>query len=404
MPYVPAGFPAGFYQHYYPARYTRYYAGSFFDTGDYSATIQNRGAIKVGVKGKKVQYPWGWWSPVRAYQRSAILVEMVGTTETVQHKEIPLKTVYDGLPGFYPSSFMAFQYYGALPIDLGGVPSPVPFNTRNRLITECILKIGDRKASIGEFLAESGKAIDHLAHTSISLLKALLAMRRGNMSGVARALGVSFKSLKSGETQAKRWLEYQYAWLPLINDIYDLAGVAKNGLGKKPPLLSAVRNLSDSAPWESNFVGGGNTYADIKGTMHINHRCKLWYRLDDSTLYRLNQLELINPAEIAWELLPYSFVIDWFLPVGNVLSAWSATWGLTYVDGVITSRAQGSAGGLNRVLSDVNRLAGGYTWLVDQTGIRREAVSSPSPFLYFKSPFSTTHVVSALALLRQLRK
>jgi hypothetical protein len=190
----------------------------------------------------------------------------------------------------------------------------------------------------------------------------------------------------------------------LINDIYDLAGVAKKGLGKKPPLLSAVRNLSDSAPWESNFVGGGNTYADMKGTMHINHRCKLWYRLDDSTLYRLNQLELINPAEIAWELLPYSFVVDWFLPVGNVLSAWSATWGLSYVDGVITSRAQGSAGGLNRVLSDVTRQSGGFTWLVDQTGIRREVVTSPSPFLYFKSPFSTTHVVSALALLRQLRK
>jgi hypothetical protein len=33
-------------------------------------------------------------------------------------------------------------------------------------------------------------------------------------------------------------------------------------------------------------------------------------------------LGLVNPAEIAWEVVPYSFVVDWFLPIGSYISAW----------------------------------------------------------------------------------
>jgi hypothetical protein len=33
-------------------------------------------------------------------------------------------------------------------------------------------------------------------------------------------------------------------------------------------------------------------------------------------------LGLVNPLEIAWEVVPYSFVVDWFLPVGSYIAAW----------------------------------------------------------------------------------
>jgi hypothetical protein len=36
-------------------------------------------------------------------------------------------------------------------------------------------------------------------------------------------------------------------------------------------------------------------------------------------LSALRQMGLGNPASILWERLPYSFVIDWFIPIGNYL-------------------------------------------------------------------------------------
>lgn len=411
MPYVPvpSGSTSATYSDFLGGRKHLYYppaTGAVIDSEtDWSFSLPMRKGYKSGTKGKKVLKPWGWWSPCRPYTRSAIAVTYRGYGEDWWPDSSGLdflRQTYTGWPANYPTLPTNFSHSGGV-CGIWGEPLGPSFNERNRLITECILKIGDRKIDVAEFLAESGKAIDHLAHTSISLIKALLALRRGNMAGVAKALGVSFKGVSSGKTQASRWLEYQYAWLPLMSDVYSAAKVAKDGLGKKPPVISATRNLSDTYPWSPI----GNTgYADMEGKMRINHRCKLWYRLDDGTLYRLNQLGVINPLEVAWALVPYSFVFDWFIPVGNVLEAWSATMGLTYVDGEITSHAEGTASGRHKAAASghsENRKVRG-NWYIEQKGIYRQVVSSATPSLYFKSPFSTTHVVSALALLRQLRK
>jgi hypothetical protein len=31
------------------------------------------------------------------------------------------------------------------------------------------------------------------------------------------------------------------------------------------------------------------------------------------------QLGLLDPATVLWEIIPYSFVVDWFLPIGSYL-------------------------------------------------------------------------------------
>jgi hypothetical protein len=36
-----------------------------------------------------------------------------------------------------------------------------------------------------------------------------------------------------------------------------------------------------------------------------------------------NQMGFINPAAVAWELVPFSFLVDWFLPVGDFLNSFT---------------------------------------------------------------------------------
>jgi hypothetical protein len=40
-----------------------------------------------------------------------------------------------------------------------------------------------------------------------------------------------------------------------------------------------------------------------------------------------------NVWQLAWELIPLSFVVDWFLPVGKYLDSLNATKGITFLDG-----------------------------------------------------------------------
>lgn len=50
-------------------------------------------------------------------------------------------------------------------------------------------------------------------------------------------------------------------------------------------------------------------------------RAKARFTVRNSSVKSLVQLGLTNPAEVAWEVVPFSFVIDWFIPVGNFLSS-----------------------------------------------------------------------------------
>lgn len=54
--------------------------------------------------------------------------------------------------------------------------------------------------------------------------------------------------------------------------------------------------------------------------------------VENPNLHRATTLGLTNPAAIAWELVPFSFVVDWFIPIGNFLNSWTDFLGLRFED------------------------------------------------------------------------
>lgn len=56
-------------------------------------------------------------------------------------------------------------------------------------------------------------------------------------------------------------------------------------------------------------------------------------RCEDSLKAVAANTGISNPALLAWELLPWSFVIDWFIPVGDYLESLSAFDGFTFSGG-----------------------------------------------------------------------
>lgn len=131
---------------------------------------------------------------------------------------------------------------------------------------------------------------------------------------------------------------------------------------------------------------------------------KVWYDVEDAALDACKSTGISNPALLAWELLPYSFVVDWFIPVGNYLQNINASAGLRFVKGFRTTRStfQGSASST----TDGSRwwLSGGFPARFDGAQLYRESLTSfPTAKLpSFQMGLNLSQVTSGISLLTEL--
>lgn len=105
---------------------------------------------------------------------------------------------------------------------------------------------------------------------------------------------------------------------------------------------------------------------------------------------------MLNPALIAWELTPFSFMADWVYPVGPYLEMLSSTGGFNKHNGGISRGTKESY----RQQDERGAFAEGEYKLTHR--IATEFPSAPFPRL--KNPFSPIHALNLLTILHQLVK
>lgn len=137
------------------------------------------------------------------------------------------------------------------------------------------------------------------------------------------------KVVKSeSSTAAARILEFQYGIRPLLSDVY--AGAEALAHKLNVPFKKRVRvrirksyNTSRFSTWTIRQANG--TYSNIgwaKAVGRQTHGRNLIAEFEEDDLPSLPQaLGLLNPEVIVWEKIPFSFVFDWFNPIGPYLSA-----------------------------------------------------------------------------------
>lgn len=287
----------------------------------------------------------------------------------------------------------------------------------NRNITKILLKLKDQKINLAQAFAERAQTADLLVSSATRIAAAYSSIRHGNFRAAARHLGVVLPQRKhkrmnrrwaSSQTASlsNNWLELQYGWLPLLSDCYGAAEhLARRDLGNEPMEVEATTVLSQKVSrkaWSGNVAYPGMVKQETDVFWQVKHLIR--YNVTSSGARELSQLGITNPAVIAWELIPYSFVVDWFLPIGNWLSTWDATLGLVFRDGLKTvfQRVDVTCSKVGRNSNGVN---GGTDCVLfgsrSEVYCKREKLLTfPSPVLpSFKSPFSGTHIANALALL-----
>lgn len=390
---------------------TRNAQGKIIASGnDFTTTYVAGRGTKTRNAGSKVLVGGKWWAPCRTYNRYASTAFWSGISKEVRTISPGAGELTTWQGPIAPSSVWDPRnnsVWGTSTSSVGVTSTgngQINANGRNRTNTQLLQKAGQRKVNYGESLAEGRQTLSMIANTSLKVLRAFRAVRRGQFGNAARILGIPSKNVAPRSySVSQAWLSYQYGWTPLLSDIYDTHKLLKNGLSSGPQLFSVKSFWKESASVNNadNFFNNSTTTTDV------TVGGKMWFRIADSTLSALNQFGLINPLEIAWAVVPYSFVVDWFVPVGAMLEAFSARVGITFVDGYYGTRTSSrlyksgwkAARPGNKVVASTMQVVV-ETFSYDRTRI----TSLPWPGLYYKSPFSYSHLLSVNALIRTLRK
>lgn len=331
--------------------------------------------------------PAGWLYP-KNYQRVVSFATVPkGVMEWIQPNGYKIR--YDGILSIQGG----YDVYHSLPA--------WDYTMVTRAEIQALLQVKDQSVNLAQAWAERQMTADLVGNTALKLAKAYKYAKKGNFKKAARALGA--RPNKS----ASNWLELQYGWLPLLSDVYGAA----EALAKRdsPQHWTITGKGVVREPW-SNL--GTRWYGRWRGRTVERGMQGVFVRLDyvpkNDFFVNLSNLGLTNPAQLAWELLPYSFIVDWIWPVGDWLSSLDATVGLEFHSGSRTQRREGYG-----LWYPDPEPEPGYTYTKMQYSAASRYLSltrsvyleSPIPYPPPpKNPFSFTHMANGLALLAQAFK
>lgn len=126
-----------------------------------------------------------------------------------------------------------------------------------------------------------------------------------------------------------RYLEWAFGWRPLVNTIWGLVNQQDLFRDTSPTYSVKGRSVRQGQVDSKSGLWAINDKLVVRETdWKIVHEYGVQYRVSSPELLALQRVMSLNPALIAWELLPFSFVVDWVYDIGGYLEAAEAALGL----------------------------------------------------------------------------
>lgn len=215
------------------------------------------------------------------------------------------------------------------------------------------------QAQLALSLRESGKSMAMVAKRAGQLYRAVRALKSFRFGDFSRELGIT--ALSSGprkkmdekwfkqsatKSLSDTWLEYTFGWKPLVDDIGSAVKVLQQDFKSRPVIGKSVRFTTNSQKNDSSEEQSVTKIdVRIRGTPVITNPNRLLAK----------QLGFTNPALVLWDAVPFSFVVDWFVPVSKFLTSYDNEVGYTVIgrsksvrvstDGLFRHAADGAAPG-----------------------------------------------------------
>lgn len=174
--------------------------------------------------------------------------------------------------------------------------------------------------NLAMYLSPEGReSASMLLSTIGKLSNSVHSLKRGDFGGFVRNLHTmprnarrrSHRKFTQGDLSGA-FLSAHLGWEPLIKDAYESANI-------KPPIAKGERIVASKAGTPRSF------YVLNAGSVHVGEfvqEGKLRVSLSGDVskpVEWFDRFGLRNPFGIAWELVPLSFVADYFLPIGQTI-------------------------------------------------------------------------------------
>lgn len=322
------------------------------------------------------------WKPPSAYERTLYYhTPMPGYRQS---------WAPNGTPVYYDTGVIWSDIFGPL-------PENVPDSVRTAMHFQVLDRVKAQKMDLGTTIAEFPKTARMVGQAATNIANSIRYARRGNFSAAFESVGLD--GLRPIRDVSKNWLALQYGWTPLMLDVESTCNVLSNGLGDWRYGATAKRPY----PYGFDPSAVGSHIVTRTGVRHL--KLRLDFQIDNAQAMTYSQLGLTNPVAIAWELVPFSFVADWFVPIGDWLGALHLGMFATFKGGTFTdfiNIVDTHVG--ERTLSSGWLTVGSYGHRRRYIKVKRELISSYLPSIIAKPDFSLSlkQMASGLSLLQEV--
>lgn len=280
------------------------------------------------------------------------------------------------------------------------------FSHAGNLAYEKIVEQFGAQATWANNLAEASGAIDMVAARAGQLTRFANKLRKGDLVGAAKVLEMPGppKSLRGKKGRAKsfadQFLEFHFGWEPAIQDM----GAAVEVLDQTDFGVLDLKGRQ-TEPYNDYHRFNADQWSFTKnyeeGTLSVLIGVRA--RVINPNAFLANRMGFVNPASVAWEAVPYSFVVDWFANVGQVIASYSDFVGVSIENSYTTTFQRGT-----RIYQEVSSYPPDPRWDYSKSFTSVGVFCQRVPYIQgpklevkpFKG-FSSTRGVTAISLLVQ---
>lgn len=271
--------------------------------------------------------------------------------------------------------------YAPAPIDglhgplVSQLLSEMPAEPLNKAYSRFVEQLHGISGQLGASLGESGElpgqlgavrrgvknAARRIERSTLKMVRSYRKLRKGNLPGCLDELGVRMKrkhrrawdrartpsqkerlARTTAHQASSLWLQYWFGWAPLANEVYTAVDILCSDRYNGRFKVSATATMSFSKRGQVGYVGGDDYFRSTQVDYKMSAKQVAWARVTNPNFARNTALGINNPLGWLWEWTPFSFVIDWFTNVGEVLNSYTDLWGFDLSDSAYTVYLRGT--------------------------------------------------------------
>ena len=254
---------------------------------------------------------------------------------------------------FWHGTYQTFTASGTLQShdsgEFGGLSSSAPSNSWNSSLVynKCLSNLNEKlrgNIDLSVSLAQRGQVSSMIADT----LQIVRNVRRHPIESL-RDYYRHYVQNSNWRDRSRglggKWLEFQYGWKPLAQDVFGTLDQLSRALPKEMTFEARSIEINRIPVDRSSHL---DARLRERGEWVDSQRCfiKCAYNMEASASQALAGYTSLNPASIAWEALPFSFVVDWVYDIGgyvrNLETAFTHGGGFKYGFHTITRKVEGA--------------------------------------------------------------